>query len=126
MARGRFISKQIAVSEDVNSVSLEADYIFMRCIPHLDVEGRMTGNPTVVFATVCPLRKELADKIEDLLKELHSAGLAISYEDDGKQYLWFPGFLRHQVGLRADKEAQSNIPEPPTDLVRTYSGNSTE
>ena len=109
------------MSEQLNSVSLEADFLFMRCIPHLDVEGRMTANPEVVFATACPLRPVLLTRVEGMLTELEDVGLLARYQVSGKRYMFFPGFERSQVGLRKDREAASNIPEPPPELLRSCS-----
>jgi hypothetical protein len=108
---GRFISKSISVSEQLGNVSLEADFLFSRCIPHLDVEGRITGNPKGLKAIACPLRDELShQKITHLLKELHEAGLVYWYEVNGLRYLEFPTFARHQKGMHKDREAVSRIP----------------
>lgn len=110
MARGRFISKRIAHSAQLAEVSLLADYLFTRCIPHLDVEGRMIGHPTVVKAVVVPLRPEIsADRIPALLSELDEAGLVVWYEVGGKQVLEFPGFPEHNK-VNRKKEAPSHLP----------------
>lgn len=137
MPDGRFISKSISVSEQLGNVSLEADFLFGRCIPHLDVDGRITGNPKGLKAIVCPLRDELShQKITHLLKELSEAGLVIWYEINGSRYLEFPNFGRHQKGMHRDREAVSKIPSSqsenvslvfsqsakPEDVIRTDSG----
>lgn len=111
MPDGRFISKAISVSEQLGNVSLEADFLFGRCIPHLDVDGRITGNPKGLKAVVCPLRDELThQKITHLLKELDDAGLVVWYEVNGSKFLEFPTFARHQRGMKRDREAASKIP----------------
>lgn len=111
MADGRFVSKSIAQSEQLGRVSLEADYLFVRCIPHLDREGRMTGNPELVRSMVCPLRAELTqDRVAAALTELAKEDLVVWYEARGRQCLFFPGFERHQRGIRKDREAASRFP----------------
>lgn len=111
VAEGRFVSKTIAQSEQLGRVSLEADYLFGRCIPHLDREGRMTGNPELVRAQACPLRPELTtEKVATLIAELATVELVIWYEVGARQCLTFPGFDRHQKGLRKEREATSRIP----------------
>lgn len=111
MPDGRFISKSISTSEQLGSVSLEADFLFGRCIPHLDVDGRITGNPKGLKAIVCPLRDELShQKITHLLKELAEADLVVWYEVNGSRFLEFPTFARHQRGMKRDREAVSRIP----------------
>lgn len=119
MPDGRFISKSISVSEQLGSISLEADFLFGRCIPHLDVDGRITGNPKGLKAIVCPLRDELShQKITHLLKELHEAGLVVWYEVNGSRYLEFPNFARHQKGMHRDREAASKLPSSQADGVK--------
>lgn len=114
MPDGRFLSKSIAYSAQIGSVSLEADYLFMRMIPHLDSAGRMVGTPASVKALVCPLRPELtAERVAGLLKELHDAGLIVWYESGGQHCTSFPGFVTHQRGARLDREGASRLPPPP-------------
>ena len=120
MANGRFLSKSISTSEQLASVSLEADYLFTRCIPHLDVEGRLLGSARWLKSQVVPMRDEITvEKIPRLIEELAAATdhvgrpLVECYEIGGRQFLAFPGFLAHQQGLRANREAPSKIPAPP-------------
>lgn len=127
MAEGRFVSKAIAIDVELNTVvSLEADYLFGRCIPHLDVEGRMKGHPAEVKAMVCPLRAEMTvESVAGALRELSRADLVEWYEVDGRQFLHFPGFGSHNK-VRRDREAVSKVPPPPKTLgenkVPDYSG----
>lgn len=129
MANGRFLSKSISLNQQLARVSLEADYLFARCIPHLDIEGRMPGHPSLVKSLACPLRDEITEAdIPRLLVELASAkvddeGLVRWYESSGVQVLEFPGFHRHQQGLRKNREAASKLPafsRHATDLVEVY------
>lgn len=121
MADGRFLSKSIAHDVELNTVSLEADYLFTRCIPHLDVEGRMVGHPAQVKSIACPMRDAVTvTMVERALEELDRADLIQRYWVEGRPYILFPGFRRNQKGLRTNREAPSRIPAP--DLLRTCSG----
>jgi hypothetical protein len=114
VSKGRFISKEISHDEELASVSLLADFIFTRCIPHLDVEGRMPGSAKAVKGIVCPLREDVKVKaVERALQELAAMELVDWYEVDGKQVLSFPNFRRHQQGLKPEREAPSKLPPPP-------------
>lgn len=144
MPEGRFVSRGIAHSEQLAAVPLEADFLFTRCIPHLDRDGRMSGNPTIIKAMVCPLRPEITPgSIPDLVRTLSGVGLVRWYECDGKQILEFPKFAAHQKGMKYDREAASRYPAfdskccidlttqtenhksgPNPDEVRTRSGSS--
>lgn len=125
MPDGRFISKSISTSEQLGEVSLAADFLFGRCIPHLDRDGRMSGNPTLIKATVCPLRPDVTEAmIPGLLDELQAVGLVRWYTVDGKQVVQFPNFRTHQRGMKYEREAASRFPafSPEPQQVRTYSG----
>lgn len=111
MAEGRFISRNIAFSEQLGQISMEADYLFMRMLPHLDCEGRITGSPTSIRARVCPLRKEMSDGMVSLsIAELDQNRLIVWYEVDGMQCIEYPNFEKYQTGLRKNREAPSKIP----------------
>ena len=126
MPDGRMLSKSIATSEQVARVSLLADYLFTRMIPHLDCEGRMPGSPRTVRGIVCPLRDDVTtDQVGSALQELQAVGLVIWYAVDGQQHVEFPKFRHHQRGARFDREGASRIPPSSGTgavLLREYSG----
>lgn len=111
MAEGRFISRSIATNGQLKRVSLEADYLFGRMIPHLDREGRIDGDPDVVKAMACPLRGEITSElIATCLAELDTVGLIEWYEVDGRQVAQFPAFKAHQRGMKPERERASVLP----------------
>lgn len=113
MPNGRFVSKTISTNGQLASVSLEADFLFGRCIPHLDREGRLAGSPKLVKAIAVPLRDELTvARVGACLAELAKHELVVWYVVAGQEYLMFPGFERHQQGLKKEREAESRIPSP--------------
>lgn len=127
MPDGRMLSKSISHSFQLAEVSLEADYLFARCIPHLDREGRMPGNPRLVKSIACPLREEIPlEAIPALLCELAKVKLIRWYSVDGQEVVEFPGFQNHQKGARFEREAASRLPAHTSagvvDLLRTNSG----
>ncbi len=131
MPDGRFVGKSISMNPELGSVSLEADYLFGRCIPHLDREGRMAGHPAQVKAIACPMRLEInVGLMPDLLRQLAGVGLVRWYEVDGRPVLEFPGFTNHQRGARLDREAASRFPpstsENALDLGRSKTGPTAE
>jgi len=125
MPDGRFLSKSISTSEQLGDVSLAADFLFGRCIPHLDRDGRMSGNPTLIKATICPLRPDITEEmIPRLLDELQAVGLLRWYTVDGKQVVEMPSFRKHQRGMKYEREAPSRFPafSPEPQQVRSRSG----
>ena len=111
MPDGRFLAKSIAHDWELNQVSIEADLLFERCIPHLDRDGRMPGHPAQVKSIALPLRSEYNNVIIDrCLGELMEAGLVRWYVADGRPCLEFPGFENNQRGMKYDREAPSKLP----------------
>ncbi|MBA7598385.1 hypothetical protein ES703_05400 [subsurface metagenome] len=122
MPRGRFLSKDISLDEKVNALSDDtARLLFTWLIPHLDCEGRLHGDPTTVKSIVFPRRKISVRKVEKYLQEIAEKKLILRYSVDGNAYLLSPHFEKHQVGLQKSKEAQSQIPPPPPELLQSYS-----
>jgi hypothetical protein len=121
MARGRFLSRSISVSEQIDALidaeGYEAGLLMTWMVAHLDVEGRMKGNPKTVRGTVCPLRLDLTTKkVARILKAANDVGLIRWYVVGEQQCIWFPEFHNHQKNLRKDREGTSQLPE--------YSGSS--
>ena len=125
MARGRMISKSISLDEKVNALSDDtARLLFTWLIAHLDCEGRMHGDAITVKSIVFPRRNISQRKVEKYLKELEKNRLIFRYSVNGNQYLWMKNFEKHQVGLKKNREAQSQIPPFAQELIRTNEGNS--
>lgn len=131
MARGRFVSKAISLDEKVDALSDDTcRLLFTWLITHLDCEGRMHGDAQTVKSIVFPRRRDISvKKIEKYLKELENSGkefgnsgLILRYFVDGNQYLCMKNFEKHQVGLRKNQEAQSQIPPFTTELKRGRNG----
>jgi hypothetical protein len=115
MARGRMISKSITKSKQVHDLPDDTCRLaFTWAIALLDCEGRMEGDPALVRNLIFPRRTDVTvEQMEQYIQSWVNAGLAVHYESGGDWWLFFPGFERHQVGLRREKEAPSRIPPPP-------------
>ena len=123
MARGRFISKSISLDGKVNALSDDtARLLFTWLIAHLDCEGRMYGEATIIKGIVFPRNKISARKIAKYLNEIEKLGLILRYSVNNNNenlYLLAPNFEKHQMGLQKNKEAQSQIPPPPPELLQS-------
>ena len=116
MARGRFISKKISSNKQMSKLVKEAGayapLLFTWMIPHLDVEGRITGEPVLIKGLVAPWMDGITmTVIEKTLKAASGMGLLDWYEVEDVKYISFPKFEANQQGLRKNKEAKSEIPE---------------
>lgn len=113
MARGRFISESVAKDARLNSLSLEAELVYLMTIPHLDRDGLIDGDPDVLWGTVCPKRRQLIDRMAAFVQEWAKAGLVLCYDTEEGVVLWFKGFTKNQIGLRYERETPSRFPPPP-------------
>lgn len=122
MARGRFISESVATDARLNSLSVEAELVYLMAIPHLDRDGLIEGDPNVLWGKVCPKRRQFLDTMAVYIQEWAKAGLVLMYDSDNGPVLWFKGFVKNQLGLRYDRETPSKFPPPPQNEVRQTSG----
>lgn len=113
MARGRFISESVATDARLNSLSVEAELVYLMTVPHLDRDGLIDGDPDVLWGKVCPKRRQFLDAMTLYIEEWIRAELVVSYETPGGAVLWFKGFAKNQVGLRYERESPSRFPPPP-------------
>lgn len=123
MARGRFISESVATDARLNSLSIEAELVYLMTIPHLDRDGLIDGDPSVLWGKVCPKRRQFLDTMAVYIQEWAKAGLVLMYDTDNGPVLWFKGFVKNQLGLRYERETPSKFPPPPQNEVRQTSGN---
>ena len=120
MARGRMISKAISLDEKVNALPDDtARLLFTWIIPHLDREGRVHGDATTIKSIVFPRRNISVAKVEKYLKNMEDLKLILRFFVNGNQYLFASNFEKHQIGLQKEREAQSQIPAPPQDLLQS-------
>lgn len=127
MARGRFLSDTVAKDTKLNSLSVEAELVYLMTIPHLDRDGLIEGDPDVLWGTVCPKRRIFIDRMNEFIDEWIAAGLVLRYDSEDGPVLWFKGFAKNQTGMRYDREAPSKFTPPPSgqtpEQLRTNSGN---
>lgn len=140
MSDGRFVSRSIVTDRKVHALrDYRSKFLFTTTIPHLDRDGRISGDPLEFLALVAPMDRSISeDDGLEVMEDFVRVGLAKRYVDErGQWVLWFPGFTKNQRGMRYDREAPSKFgPESPDDgpapdqgesspdpdLLRTYSG----
>lgn len=113
MARGRFLSETVATDARLNSLSIEAELVYLMSIPHLDRDGLIEGDPDVLWGRVCPKRRQFLDRMAEYVQQWARAGLVLCYDTEEGVVLWFKGFTKNQLGLRYDRESPSRFPPPP-------------
>jgi len=125
MPRGRFISKSFYDNYRLNSMPIEIHHLFGGIdVVCADVEGRCKGSAKWINNQVFPLRNYTDEQIEEWLNQLWQSkddetglGLIERYKVNGREYIWIPGFDKHQKGRNKSREAESEIPPPPDSLL---------
>ena len=113
MARGRMIDKRIAKSKKLAALKHDRSRVlYFMILPHLDVEGKFTGDPEEIKEDCCPKLKYSVMKIAESIIELADAELLKLYEVDYRPFIKYIKFDDFQIGIRKDKEAPSRIPNP--------------
>lgn len=117
------IHDKLIDSHKVNSVSFEAEALFVRLITLADDNGNYYGDLLRIFANAVPEKKGATqDSTQKALKELTKIGLLIEYEGDRRQHVHIADFEKHQ-DLRKDLSAQVEFPLHPSALGPAYTEN---
>ena len=107
MARIRTVKPEFWTDEKIVECSLAARLLFIGLFNFADDKGCMERSPKRIKMQVFP-----ADTIEcePLIMELITHALLTEYSVNGNQYLYIPGFLKHQ---KINRPSNSAIPLPP-------------
>lgn len=105
----RILKESICTSENLATISAEAEVLFYRLIVKADDFGLYHGNPKIIASLLFPLSVPTEKKVASWLSELCKAGLVATYTaEDGKKYLKLLSWDKHQ-NRRAQK---SKFPLP--------------
>lgn len=105
----RILKESICTSDSIDHLSLYEESFFYRLVVNADDFGRYDARPAILRARLFPL-KRYSD--EDMLAGLHAlekAGIIALYTVEGKPYLYFTQWKKHQT----IRNAKSKYPEPP-------------
>jgi hypothetical protein len=113
MASGRFLSVSVAEDDKLSKLSMTAEYVYLKTIPHLDRDGLITGKPGLLYSKVCPTREELFGGLQVIIDEWVQVGLVIRYVTDEGPALFFRGFSKNNNLPHYERERPSRFPAPP-------------
>lgn len=106
----RMIKAAIHESEDVSRMTDFQFRLWVNLITYVDDHGRGDARPAIIKGNCFPLRERVTLKdISDALSALAGMGCISLYDVDGKSYLCFPTWDKHQK-TRSDT---SKYPAPP-------------
>jgi hypothetical protein len=108
------LNKKISLNKAINTLSDDTSrLLFTWTIAHLDVEGRVPGDPCILKAWVVPRLTHITEEmVRECIHEWHNKDLIIWYEANDDLWIQFPEFDKNQPNLRKDREEPSNIPAP--------------
>ncbi len=113
MARGRLLTIELLNDDRLNQMSEKAQRLFLRAWPHLDRDGRITGNARRLWAQIDVDQFENMDRIAACIDEWIASGLVMRYESGKGPVLFFVEFRLHNLKLTYTEEAASVWPPPP-------------
>lgn len=92
----RILKESVCTSESIDKLSWFEEVMFYRLLVNCDDYGGFDARPAILRARLFPL-KTVADKqITDALKKLASVDILRVYAHEGKPYLQFNSWARHQ------------------------------
>jgi hypothetical protein len=106
--RARNIKPRYYTDAELEDCSIPARWLFPALWMLADRDGRLQDNPRQIKREVCPC-DDL--DINELLAELHIAGVIIRYQVNGGSYIAVVNFHKHQSPHH--KEPSFNYPPPP-------------
>ena len=113
MAKGRMINKRIAKSDKLAALPRDRSRaLYFMIYPHLDCEGRYSGDPRDIKEDCCPRIPWSIKQVVESLQDLYEVGLIVLYEVDGKKCLEVSRFEDFNVSQK-EREAPSIIPQNP-------------
>jgi hypothetical protein len=114
MAERRMLWKKISLNLAVADLENDTNrLLFTWTIAHLDIKGRITGDPRMFRAAVVPLLGHItSSEIMDFFQDAEAQGLLRRYQVEGEWFIEYPKFLVNQ-NLDPKREAESRIPDPP-------------
>lgn len=114
MARGRMISKRLGKSKKIAALKRDRSrFLYPVIYVHADCEGRFTADPEDIKEECLGINlKYSLRQIAESIIDMANVHLITLYEAKGKPYMQFIDFEKHQPGLRKDREAPSEIPNP--------------
>ena len=94
----RMLKETICTSCEIDSLTLEAERFFYRLIVQVDDFGRTDARLPILRAKCFPLKVDVIKDtdIKKWLDELVDIGLVQLYSVDGKPYLYFTNWDKHQ------------------------------
>lgn len=109
----RVIKESIKRSPQIDALTWFEEVVFYRLIVTADDYGCIDGRPVLIKNELFPTRENVTRKsVEDAITKLVAVGLLFQYEFEGRPYLAFPTWEKHQ----RIRNKHRKYPAPPDDI----------
>jgi hypothetical protein len=113
----RILKDSICQSEKIDTISDAAECLYYRLMVQCDDYGTYKADARIIRSVCYPLKESMTfAKTGKLLTELIDAGLLMPYECDGKRYIYFLNWAKHQQ----IKNKRSKYPMPSNEEIEQY------
>lgn len=113
----RMLKESVKRSEQIDKLSWFEEVVFYRLILTADDYGCLDGRSVLLKNELFPTKDNVTKKaVEDAISKLASVGLLCKYTVNGKPYLFFPTWTKHQR-LR---NHYRKYPEPPPEALQAF------
>ena len=93
----RVIKESIKTSEQIDSLTWFEETLYYRLLVTADDYGCFDGRASLIKSELFPLKENVTKKsVEDAVSKLVKVGLLCKYTANGKPYLFFPTWEKHQ------------------------------
>ena len=121
MAKRRMVSEHLIFDEEFNSLSLEAQNIFIRLLAKSDDFGVVPAGSKILCHLInCPA--EINGRLDDVLLEITRAGLGRLFEYKAKQFFVFKqeSFTRYQSYIFNKRSGSEYLKVSAKEFDRIY------
>lgn len=108
--RIRTLKPELWQDERIGDLSHGARLLFIGLITMADDAGRLRELPATIIGHVFPYDDVTGPKLTRWLKEVAATGAVVRYEVEGRRYVAFRHWTKHQ---KVDKPSPSELPPPP-------------
>jgi len=110
----RILKDSIKYSDQIDSLTWFEEVVFYRLMVSADDYGCYDGRINILKNALFPTKDSVTKKsVEDAISHLASVGLLCLYTVNGKPYLFFPTWEKHQRVRNKERK----YPEPPESLT---------
>ena len=121
MPKGRIVVRSITESKKLAALETDgARLLYTWLVVMVDREGRFTGDPFLVNSRVFVRLGKSEETVEEYLQDLEDKNLIVRWDHEGDTFLCLPNFHEKTPGTNKMKEAKSEIPDPPKELIKEW------